>query len=114
MIKGIGTDITDNNRFKDFINDSKKIVRLLSSKEIEKFNLISNDERKIEYMASRFAAKEALFKASNKKFNMNEVSILNDEAGRPFVESEIDFNNVYLSISHERQFSIAFVVITEK
>ena len=77
MIKGIGTDITDNNRFKDFINDSKKIVRLLSSKEIEKFNLISNDERKIEYMASRFAAKEALFKASNKKFNMNEVSILN-------------------------------------
>ncbi len=111
MIKNIGVDIVEISRFEKFVLEEKSINRFLSILEIEKFNEISNIKRKQEYMASRFACKEALIKASGISFTFNEVSILNDEKGAPYIESKIDFGKVFISISHSNENAVAFVVI---
>ena len=107
----IGVDITYNKRFVAFINDEKKYSKILSSKEIEVFNKISNDKRKLEYIASRFAAKEAIFKAINNKASFREISILNNEDGSPYVEQSFTNCVIRISLSHETDYSIAFVII---
>lgn len=106
---GIGVDITKNERFQKLIDEHKE-ARILSSKELKVYQEITSSHRKLEFLASRFASKEALFKASNIKFAMNNVSILNDEKGKPYVESPI-FENVQISISHEKEYTISFVIV---
>lgn len=111
MIQKIGIDITCNKRYKVFIK-TNKLDKILSSKEIVIYNQITNDSRKIEYIASRFASKEALYKAYGKTFSFNEVSVLNKEDGTPYFEAEfLKELIVFLSISHEKDNSIAFVII---
>jgi len=111
MIKNIGVDIIEISRFEKFVLEEKYIKRFLSSLEIKRFEEISHLEKKKEYMASRFACKEALIKATGINFVYNQVSILNDELGAPFVQSEIDFGKVFISLSHSNKDAIAFVVI---
>ena len=105
---GIGVDITKNSRFENIIKDYNKIQKILSIDEIEIFNTFNSDKRKIEYIASRFACKEALFKATGNKISFNQISILNDENGKPYVKNKKD---IEISISHETEFSIAFVQV---
>ena len=112
MIEKIGVDISANSRFFEMIQDKKHYEKILSIDEIKIFEGFLHDKRKIEYIASRFSAKEALFKAYNKKFNFNEVSILNYEDGSPYIKA--NFLNDYvthISLSHEKEYSIAFVIL---
>lgn len=103
MIKGIGVDIVSLNRI-----HLKIASKILSPLEKEVFGVINNKERKIEYLAGRFAAKEAYFKASNTKETFVSISVLNDDAGKPYIKDKKEVN---LSISHEKDYLIAFVVI---
>jgi holo-[acyl-carrier protein] synthase len=111
MIENIGVDIIENIRFESFLNNQKKLERILSSKEIDVLNTYTAVSRQLEYIASRFAAKEALYK-TGLKFTFNKISILNREDGRPYVEG--DFNKkVLISISHNKTMSIATVLLVE-
>ena len=115
MIEKIGVDISENSRFIDIIKDKKCYEKILSPTEIMVFEKFSYEKRKIEYLASRFSAKEALFKACNKKFNFNEVSILNHEDGSPYIEANfLDGYITHVSISHEKVYSIAFVILEQR
>ncbi len=111
----IGIDIVENNRM---INkDEDFIKRILSLKEYSIYISYSNEQRKLEYISSRFAAKEALFKAfkkGNNDLNYKDISILNDTNGAPFIEIN-DHKVEYLevSISHEKNYSIAIVMKTK-
>ncbi len=58
----IGIDIVEHDHMKDKITD-KFVMRILSTKELEVYNNISSSKRKVEYISSRFAAKESIFKA---------------------------------------------------
>ena len=59
----IGVDIVKISRFE---NKSEKFIsRVYSKREIEELNL-KNGQNKSEYLASRFASKEAYLKASGK------------------------------------------------
>ena len=114
-MKNIGIDIVKNNRFQEMLNDSRKYSRILSEKEIEVFLSFSNNQRKLEYIASRFACKEAIFKVLNKTkfhFDFNKVSILNDESNAPYVlfEEKVDFE-ILISISHSEDDSIAIALL---
>jgi len=102
MIKGIGVDILNIERI-----DFKISRRVLSSEELIIFESISNEKLKIEYLAERFAVKEALFKADNSYFNYDKVSVLNDEKGKPYLK---DING-FVSISHDSGMVCAFVVL---
>lgn len=110
---GIGVDITKNERFEKIIADSQE-KRILSSEELKVYENFTSHSRKLEYLASRFSSKEALFKATNVRFEMIDVSILNDENGKPYVKSDL-FNKIsdteiLISISHEKEYTIAFVI----
>jgi phosphopantetheine--protein transferase-like protein len=102
MIKGIGVDILNINRI-----DFKIAKKVLSSEELEIFDSIDNEKLKREYLAERFAVKEALFKADNAYFNYDQISILNDEKGKPYFK---DING-FVSIAHDNGMVCAFVVL---
>ena len=102
MIKGIGVDILSINRV-----NFKIANKVLSEEELVIFNSITNERVKREYLAERFAVKEALFKADNSYFNYDQVSILNDEKGKPYLKNI----NGFVSISHDNGKVCAFVVI---
>ena len=90
--------------------DERFIDFVLSYKEKEAMN---KRVKKEEYLASRFAAKEAFLKANHKglgEIKMNEIEVLNYENGVPYiVYNNIVYENV--SISHEDEYAIAVVII---
>ncbi|MDD4388693.1 MAG: 4'-phosphopantetheinyl transferase superfamily protein, partial [Bacilli bacterium] len=59
-MRNIGIDIVENKRFNAFIDNPRKYSRILSAKEKDLFVQITNKSRKLEYLAGRFAAKEAV------------------------------------------------------
>ncbi len=96
----IGVDIVKHSRV-----NFKIAKKVLTEKEIDQFNDISNDDAKKQYLSSRFAAKEAIIKATNKKYSFKDIEVLRTN-GAP----SINIDNIELSISHEEDYSIAFCI----
>lgn len=111
MIENIGVDIIENERFTEYVDNDRMLGKILSVKEQEYLLKCSNYHRKLEFIASRFAAKEALYKAGF-RFAFNNVSILNHEDGSPYVEWDLN-KKVLISISHNKTMSIAVVLAVE-
>ena len=121
---GIGVDIVDNKRFKNLIKDNKFINRIFSKKEIFASKKTLN---KINFFSKRFAAKESFAKALGtgfrNKLNFKDIEILNDKLGKPFylinnkIKQIIKKNKkianfeLFLSISDEKDYSVAFTII---
>lgn len=124
QILGIGVDIVNNERIKKSINNKKFISRIFTIKEISEAKKIKN---KTSYFAKRFAAKEAFVKSLGTGFryslNFNDISVKNRTSGKPelcvtskvkkFVKKKFKINRfkIFLSISDEDKYSIAYVVI---
>ncbi len=102
MIKGIGIDIVEHERV-----NLKLAARVLSTNEYQEFK---NTKRQIEYFASRFAAKEAVIKATNKKYLLRDIEFKSLESGK--LVSNIE--GIHVSISHEKKYSVAMAVWEEK
>ncbi len=113
MIAGIGTDIVKISRVK-----SKLSVKILSNEEMAIYESFTSESRKQEYLAGRFAIKEALTKAfssTNYIFAFTDMVILNNEEGRPhLIKPEINDLEVWLSISHEREYALAFCLLEDR
>ena len=123
-ILGIGVDIVQNKRIKLLIKNKTFVKRIFGSKEIKLSKKISN---KNSYFAKRFAAKEALAKALGSGFrnnlNFRDIEILNDKLGKPYyflskkiinlVVNKYNTKNFYmfLSISDEKDYSVAFAIL---
>ena len=121
---GIGVDIVDNKRFKNLVKDKKFINRTFSKNEISNSKKISN---KINFYSKRFAAKESFAKALGTGFrnglNFKDVEVLNNDLGKPyylknikikqFIKKikKIDNFELFLSISDEKDYSVAFTII---
>ena len=101
MIKGIGVDIVNISRI-----ELKLAKKILSSEEIELFDAAS-DIRKREFLAGRFAIKEALFKAGIKE-NFNSLNVKYNPDNSIYLEN---FPNVLISISHEKEYAIGYALI---
>ena len=86
-IFGIGTDIVKISRIKESLKKELFVQRLFNKKEISKCNKIKNSEN---CFAKRFAAKEAFSKALGtgiaKGINFNEILVLNEKNGKPFIK----------------------------
>ena len=122
MIIGVGTDIVEVDRIrKAFLRRPEKFRRkILAAEEIE----ITPVSREIEYLAKRFAAKEAISKVlgTGMQFGVSfgDILILTDlETGRPLVElkgyakqqaSLKGINRILISISDEKDYAMAFAV----
>ena len=126
-IIGIGTDIVKNARFKFLIKKKNFINRTFGKKEIKLSQKLSN---KSIFFSKRFAAKEAFAKSLGTGFrnnlNLKDIEILNDKMGKPFYikSKKIDkiINKIFktkkydlfLSISDEKDYSIAFTIIQRR
>lgn len=120
MLKGIGVDIVQTSRFTAIRNNT--VSHILSPAELERLDSLSGQAR-LEFLSSRFASKEALVKALGTGFgplSPADITVENDAAGRPyFVLSDrarplFDGLAAHLSISHEKDYSVAMVVLDGK
>lgn len=103
----VGIDIIENERF---LNADEKLVdKILSEQEKLKYNKFTSVSRKAEYLASRFSAKEALFKAGLRNKSYINISILNDKDGSPHVYLLDKKLNYDISISHSKLCSVVIV-----
>lgn len=111
MILGIGVDIVDIERIEHCMNE-RFLARILTKNEQE---LMKNyaQERQVEFVAGRFAAKEAIIKAlSNQCFlSMQEIEILHNGKGAP--TCYIEGVNLLISIAHEKKTAIAYALAQE-
>lgn len=116
MIKGIGIDIIELSRIDELLTRQKKLIdRILTPREKDLFETLSGS-RCVEYLAGRFAAKEAFSKAMGtgigKKLSFLDIEILTDELGKPFFRKpEV---RAHLSISHSRDYAVAEVIIEDE
>ncbi len=100
----VGIDIVKISRFEN--KDIHFIKRVLTEKELLVYNNLI-EEKKTQYLASRWASKEAIFKA-NKDEHYLSYSILNKENGEPYVD---DHEEIKISISHDGEYAVASVLI---
>ena len=126
-ILGIGVDVIKNKRIQNLINNKIFIKRTFGKNEVKYSKKNAN---KINYFAKRFAAKEAFAKSLGTGFRNNlhfkDIEILNDKIGKPYFFKTKKINNIikkrfkiknydlFLSISDEKDYSVAFTILQTK
>jgi holo-[acyl-carrier protein] synthase len=127
MILGVGTDIVNIKRVRDIYLKFPDLFakKMLSNQELKAYTAL-NDDKKVHYLAKRFAAKEAIAKAIGVgigSIGLKNISILNNNLGKPYVTIPSYMANRYflltdetilrieISLSDEKNYAIAFVVI---
>lgn len=119
MIKGLGTDIIEVSRFLKLMqkHPERFLERLFTDPEKEYCSLYRDSER---HFAARFAAKEAVAKALGcgfgKRLNFLDITILNEENGKPVVifseYAQLEFSNphILISLSHCENYATATAI----
>lgn len=103
----IGCDIVENKRLLD--KSEAFLNKVLTSKEKEIYIRRRNS---VEFLAGRFAAKEAIMKClpNIENYNFNDIEILNNEKGKPYCNIK---GIEDISISHEKEYTIAVALYDE-
>ncbi|MBI4686815.1 MAG: holo-ACP synthase [Nitrospirae bacterium] len=121
MIYGIGIDIVKIQRMKDAVEKwGEKFLEKIFTKEETAYCYKRNEP--YHSLSVRFAAKEALIKAIGSEItvHLTDMEILSDKNGKPSMKvkgileeffREKGIKECHLSLSHEREFGIAFVVL---
>ena len=128
MIYGVGTDLTNSERIEKLLDKfgNKFLCKIFSNQEIKNSETSYN---KALFFSKKFAGKEAFWKAispnRNNTLYFNEIEILSNKNGKPYVNLigmtknkvanlEKSFNckfNFHISISDEKPNALAFVII---
>ena len=128
MIYGVGTDLINSQRVEKLLNKfgNKFLTKIFSIQEIKNSK---NSYDKALYFSKKFAAKEAFWKAlspnRNKTLHFNEIEILSNNTGKPYVnligktknkilnlEKSLNCSfDFHISISDEKPNALAFVII---
>ena len=123
MIIGIGTDIVEIYRIQAMWekHGDRLAERFLAPAELECFQAVT---AKVPYLAKRVAAKEAASKALGTGFaqgvSWRHIEVTNDEHGAPRLKlygealakaEQRGVTHCHLSLSDEREFAVAFVVL---
>ncbi len=122
MIYGIGTDITEIRRIEKAITRNKNFINKLFTK--NEMDLWEKKNFKLEFIAGRFAAKEAISKALGtgiRDFNFKDIEVINNELGKPqvilkpkaedIIRKISQSYKIHLSISHEKEYAIAYALL---
>lgn len=125
MIVGVGTDIVAVERMAQSLqrHDGRIAEKVLSSAELTEFEQRSERIRP-QFLAKRFAAKEAAAKALGTGFRngitLPQIEVGHDAQGKPLLQwhgaarqqfEQIRAATAHLSISDEESHAVAFVVI---
>lgn len=122
MIIGIGIDVVDVERLRQWEKDSRIFDRFFHPDEIKTAKERGSNLH-ILSLAARFAAKEAFGKALGtglKGFSLKEIAVLNNENGKPDMylygaaKRALEKHpgaKVHVSLTHERDYALAEVII---
>lgn len=123
MLYGVGTDILKHGQLSSAIlkENDPFFEKVYSKREQAE---AKNRDDAYAYYCTRFAAKEAVFKALNIQGDhhiiLNEIEVLSKESGQPYIvlngrlkkiAIEKNIGNIQISISYDTDYFIAFVVI---
>ncbi|MBL7003491.1 MAG: holo-ACP synthase [Gammaproteobacteria bacterium] len=123
MIFGIGVDLCKIKRIKKLKTKygDKFVRKLLTDEEFQQFEQRKKPEQ---FLASRFAAKEAAVKALGTGFikgiTLKDIEVLNETSGKPVlnfhrqalkVVDEQKINSAFISLSDEKGYAVAMVVL---
>ena len=123
MIIGTGIDIVELSRIKSAYDrwGVQFAERILASEEMD---ILKNKKEICSYLGSRFAAKEAFLKALGTGYadgvSWHDMEIERLEGDRPSIKvagrareilDQIGATNIHLSISHEKKYAVAQVIL---
>ena len=126
-ILGVGVDIVQNKRIKSSIKKKPFVLKVFGKSEIK---LSKKNKNKSNFFAKRFAAKESFSKSIGIGFrnnlNFKDIQILNDPMGKPYYKKSKKISDIitkkfkvknyelFLSISDEKDYSVAFTILQTK
>ncbi len=115
MITGIGLDIVELDRIAKLDARSEKFrARILTKVETEIYDSLSG-HRRTEFLAGRFAGKEAFAKARGtgigKTCNFVDIEIVPDTSGKPNLFFKGDSVLGFISITHTKKLAAAQVIL---
>ncbi len=123
MILGVGTDIVEIERVREAIGrwGDKFLKRIFSEREI---SYCYSRRDPYPHLSARFAAKEAAVKAlsdavKESHLHISDFEVRSQTSGKPYIVTTEKYSDVirniilHLTISHERNYSVA-VVIAER
>ena len=123
MIVGVGVDIAETKRFENLYSRYGERIarRILTESEQVEFGRRNNPAN---YLATRFAAKEAAAKALGTGFGCGvgykSIEIKNNNQGKPmlkFINTALELarqkkvENVFVSLSDEKHYVVAMVIL---
>jgi len=119
MIYGIGIDLVEIERIKEILaRNGKFIAKILTDNEIKLCP--ANEAKRTEFVAGRFAAKEAVVKALGtgigRSVGWKDIEILKLDSGKPYIVLNKKINlkedfKLHISISHTKNLALAKVII---
>lgn len=117
MIEGIGIDLVEIEQIRNILNRQEAFTkRILTPNEQAHFSILSK-HRQLEFIAGRYAAKEAFSKAVGtgigKEVSFQDIEILPDEKNKPVANTKLFKGNVHLSISHTKAYAVAQVILED-
>jgi holo-[acyl-carrier protein] synthase len=112
MIKGVGIDVVNIERFAKIVEQSPNFVERY-------FTFDETNNVDIHSIAAKFAAKEAFVKALNGliRIEFKELQVLKHESGAPYLLIDEKLQNfmknhsIHLSISHDGGIATAIVIL---
>ena len=123
MIYGIGTDIVEVKRIREALrrHGISLAKKILTSQELLTYQTIKGKEN---FLAKRFAAKEAFAKAMGtgmrSPVNFKSIEVIHDSLGKPKIKTiqklsllvkSYNIKYCHLSISDEKNIAVAFVIL---
>ncbi len=121
MIHGVGVDIVEIDRIRDSVKNFGEdfLERVYTAGEVE-YCMKRRDPHPS--LAARFAAKEALIKAITTQVSipLKDIEVAIAESGKPFIfpsahlkeiMDSLCISGAYLSLSHERHYAVAQIVL---
>lgn len=119
MIVGIGIDIIELKRIRLALERNPRFEeKILSETERVNYLTLKSRKRQVEFLAGRFAAKEALGKALGTglgALRFSDITIANDGLGKPVLRFRTEEGlNSHLSISHSNDYAVAEVILERR
>lgn len=119
MILGIGTDLVENRRMEGWLSQPRLLSKYFTEKELSD---VSSGSHPAASLAARFAAKEAFGKALGtglRGLALRDIETRRGPGGKPDLflagsaRSALEARGAraHLSLTHERDYALAFVVL---
>lgn len=119
MIQGIGTDLVEIARLKEAcLKHADFPEKVLTESELKLLKKRKTKKGQLEFLAGRWAAKEAFTKATGTgiglKVGFHDIEILADEKDRPYICTDLWEGAAFVSITHTAAYAAAFVILEDQ